>query len=328
MLSNAIDFRWRARFWHLTYKHHIPPETLLAALSAAGGGSLRVLGSSIVHEQSDAQVPYDHTHVAWMWEGAPNLRGSHLFDVSFEGARIHPHAVNKKSLQWMKNLFTRYHLGHKLDSYGKPAFVPPVAGPWQELPPTLDWDELVLTEVSRAADLIEGAQLAGVTIRSMHDVLLVQKSKRPLPFEHNFARDTFLKLDLPQAFLCREVGTLQIYGARNLGKTKWALSQFFNPLYVTNRNVLLEFQAGVHDGIVFDKMRPCDVFSLHECEDWTDYMQPAALKCLYHIARLPKRLPKIIVTNERNVWPLDPMGILVGRRIVQLEITAKTFAQP
>ena len=95
-------------------------------------------------------------------------------------------------------------------------------------------------------------------------MLLVQKAKRHLPFEHNFARDTFLKLDLPQAFLCREVGTLQVYGARNLGKTDWALSQFFNPLYVTNRNVLLEFQAGVHDGIVFDKMRPCDVFSLHE----------------------------------------------------------------
>ena len=261
-----------------------------------------------MHEQSNAEVPYDHTHLAWMWESAPNIRGAHLMDVTHGGGRIHPHMVNKRSLNWMKAIFTRYHHGHKLDACGKAMFIPSIGGPWQELPQIFEWDELILTEVSGAADLIEGAQLAGVTIRSMHDVQLVLNAKRPAAFEHNFDRDSFLKLELPLAFISRSVGTLHVYGERDLGKTEWALAQFVNPLYVTERNVLLDFRAGWHDGIVIDKLRPCDVFSLHECEDLTDYMQPAAIKCLYKLARLPKRLPKIFVTNERDVWPKDPMG--------------------
>ena len=68
-----------------------------------------MLGSSIVHEQSDAEVPYDHTHFAWMWEGAPNLRGAHRMDVLLEGIRIHPHMVHKNAIKWMKGIFTRYH---------------------------------------------------------------------------------------------------------------------------------------------------------------------------------------------------------------------------
>merc|ERR1711965_1119817 len=82
----------------------------------------------------------------------------------------------------------------------------------------------------------------------MHDVLLAQNHKRPLPFDHNFERSSFLSLDLPEEFTSRAVGTLQIWGKRGLGKTEWALSQFENPLYVTERNVLLDFRPGWHDG--------------------------------------------------------------------------------
>ena len=101
-MSDAVDaadkFRWRASAWHLTYQGHIPPELLLERLTSATKSN-RVLGSSIVHEASDAEAPYAHTHFAWLWERMPNLHGARLMDVEIGGTTIHPHAVHKKSLK-------------------------------------------------------------------------------------------------------------------------------------------------------------------------------------------------------------------------------------
>ena len=249
-------------------------------------------------------------------------------DVAFDGTTIHPHAVHKKSLQWLQHIFTRYHTGHKL-SAGKPSFVAPVAGPWQMLPECFEWSDYILTEVSEAPDLIEGAMIAGVGIRSLHDVVLVQRAKRPLQFEHNFARDSFRTLAVPEAFTSGEVGTLHIWGAVRLGKSEWALAQFANPLYVTDRNDLGDFLPGWHDGIVIDKLmpreRPPGGFTLKECERLTDYTLPFSLRCLYKTSRIPKQVRKIVVTNERDVWPEDPLGQIVGRRVAQLEIIERTY---
>jgi hypothetical protein len=76
MLYSEDGFRWRARAWHLTYAGHVPPEALLLLLAAAT--SVPVLGTSIVHETSDAEAPYDHTHFAWLWAGPINLHGAHI----------------------------------------------------------------------------------------------------------------------------------------------------------------------------------------------------------------------------------------------------------
>ena len=300
------------------------PELLLAVLHSAS--DVPLLGTSIVHEESDSEAPYSHTHFAWLWERQVNLHGSHIMDVVVDGHRIHPHAEHRKSLLWVQGIFERYHHGFKSCGGRRQHFVKPVAGPWQQLPAGFEWHAYVITEVSAAPDLIEGATIAGVAVRSVHDVQLLQNAKRPAPFDHNFARDTFLALELPPLFAARKHGTHHIYGARDLGKTEWALAKFDNPLYVTERNMLLDFREGWHDGIVIDKMRPKDVFTLHECEALFDYTQPAGIKCLYKVARIPKRTKKIVVTNQCDVWPRDPDGILVGRRISQLEILSRTFA--
>lgn len=196
------------------------------------------------------------------------------------------------------------------------------------LPPSFEWNTLIITEVSQASDLIEGAQLAGVKVRSMHDVMLVQNAKRPLPFEHNFDRSSFIPLELPPLYTSGKVGTLHIHGAVNLGKSEWALAQFDNPLYVTERNELLQFREGWHDGIVIDKLLPRDVFTLQECEALTDFTLPASIKCLYRVARIPKRTRKIVVTNvdAYGAWPRDPLGQLHGRRVVSLHVTLPTFS--
>ena len=88
------------------------------------------------------------------------------------------------------------------------------------LPPGFEWNDVSLTEVSEASDLIEGAQLATVGVGSMHDVMLLQQAKRPRRFAHNFAYDSFLPLVLPETFTARVVGTLHIMGAVRLGKSE------------------------------------------------------------------------------------------------------------
>ena len=52
-------FRWRGRLFHLTYAYHIDPAVLLARVSALS--AIPVLGTSIVHEESDAENPYSCT---------------------------------------------------------------------------------------------------------------------------------------------------------------------------------------------------------------------------------------------------------------------------
>ena len=212
-----------------TYRGHVPSDVLLAKLGRAT--SIAAIGTSIVHE-----APYPHTHFAWLWQRAPNLHGARLMDVEVDGCVVHPHAMPKKSLKWLQLIFERYHAGIKCNAAGRTVFVAPIAGPWQVLPSCFEWNDYIISEVSEASDLIEGAQIAGVTIRSLHDVMLAQSAKRLRAFEHNFQPGSFKFLALPEAFTSGAVGTLHIWGAVRLGKSEWALAQFANPLHVTERN--------------------------------------------------------------------------------------------
>ena len=316
----ADRFRWRSKCYHLTYAGHIDPSMLLAHLRSVT--STAVLGTSIVHESSDSEAPYDHTHFAWMWKSSVDLLGSRLMDIQTAGGAVHPHILTKKSVPWMAQIFTKYHQGHKAGLYGR--FVAPVAGPWQDLPQCFEFDAYTLSEVAEAPDLMSGALAAGITPRSVSDVLLLQNHKRPPPFEHNYTKDCFLPITLPLSYTSGAHGTLHIYGPINLGKTEWACAQFENPLFITTRDGLRDFIPNFHDGIVLDKMLFKD-WSVTDCEALTDFTQPATIKCLYKVVKIPKRTRKIIVTNERDAWPNDPHGQLVGRRISQLQITSRTY---
>ena len=65
MAAPEAAFRWRARIWHLTYSRHLPRELLLAKLASVT--SIQAIGTSIVHEQSDEDAPYDHPV---FWDGS------------------------------------------------------------------------------------------------------------------------------------------------------------------------------------------------------------------------------------------------------------------
>ena len=121
------------------YCGHVPCDLLLDKLH--GATSIQTVGTSVVHEDSNEEVPYEHrqhTHFAWLWERAPNLHGAHLMDIELDGHILHPHAVYKKSLRWLQQVFTRHHHRHKTGCGGKSIFVPPVDGPWQTLPPCFE----------------------------------------------------------------------------------------------------------------------------------------------------------------------------------------------
>ena len=322
------SFRWRGRYYHLTYAGHIPAQMLLALLSAMS--RIPVTGTSIVHECSDAECPYDHTHFAWMWERPVDLQGSRIMDVVLQPdtAPVHPNIESKKSIAWMQRVFTEYHHGVKAagpaGAQSGRKVVTPVGGPWQHMPAQFEWQEYLTTEVAGSSDLLAGVQAAGLQIRSVSDVLLLQKHKRPPPFDHNYSRDQFMPVVLPAAYESGSVGTLQIWGPINLGKTEWALAQFENPLLVTTRDALRSFIPNFHDGIVMDKML-FNSWSVTDCEALTDYTQPATISCRYGDAKIPKRTRKIIVTNTADAWPADPHGQILGRRVAQLHVTARLY---
>ena len=315
-------FRWRGKLYHLTYRGHIPHQSLLNRLHAISG--IKVLGYSCVHEASDREAPYDHTHFAWMWVKAVDMVGCDRMDVLHNGAMVHPHILSKKSLAWMEGIFTRYHLGHKNDDEGKPKFVAPAGGPWQEVPQAFEWTEYIVTEVSEASDLLGGVLAAGIRPKSVSDIRLLQQHNRPALFHHNYPASSFLPQVLPQAYVTRVVGTLHIHGNIDLGKTDWACAQFSNPLYITSRDGLRAFLPLFHDGIVLDKMEFQD-WKVTDCESLTDWTQPAEVSCRYGCAKIPKHTPKIIVTNARDVWPADPYNRIVGRRVAQMHVSACMF---
>lgn len=315
-------FRWRGRLYHLTYKGHLPVASLINRLHAIS--TIKVLGYSCVHEASDKEAPYDHTHFAWLWETAVDLVGCDKMDVLDSGAVIHPHILSKKSLAWMEGLFTRYHLGLKTGDDGKPTYVEPVGGPWQQLPQCFEWTEYITTEAAEAVDLLSGVLSAGIRPKTVSDVRLLQQHKRPAPFEHEYPASSFLPQAVPPVFLAKTVGTLQIYGDINMGKTEWACAQFSNPLYITSRDGLRGFLPRVHDGIVIDKMEFND-WKVTDCESLTDWTKPAEVTCRYGCARIPKNTPKIIVTNAQNVWPVDPFNRIVGRRVAQMHVAARMY---
>ena len=333
-MPNNDNFRWRAKRFHLTYKSLITKDVLLSLLTAfttAIGNN--VLAWSIVHEMGNTDYDYEHTHLAWIWRDVPNARGSRRMDFQSEGGQwIHPNIGINSAINWMKHIFLRYHFGYKKDPItGKEVYKAPIAGPWQEFPPNWQWNVYTVEEVANAPNLIAGVNMAGITPRSVGDVSLLQKAAKHRRIEEcmsqgsHYTRDQFRQdLDLPTEWVNGTINCLQIWGPVNTGKTNWALAQFERPLHVTSKDAL-RYLTPEHDGIVFDKMTFTSDWTLDQCEVITDFEHAGTFHIRYDIVVIFARLKKIVVTNQKNVWPSDPDNRLVGRRVVQYEVTEKLF---
>jgi len=84
------SFRLQNKRVHLTYKSHIPHEAWLSWFNSVKKKTISFY--SIVHESSDENHPYDHTHVAIEFEKQFQTRNSRFFDWELpDKSKIHPH---------------------------------------------------------------------------------------------------------------------------------------------------------------------------------------------------------------------------------------------
>ena len=161
---------------------------------------------SIVHESSDQDNPYDHTHAAFMLTEAPDISGNDLFrlpelepetdekeeeeeeekehgggaDPEGDAAPKHegqPHINHSLSVKWMENLFTDYHQGWKVDNTKRPRkkkFIEPV-GLWQKVPQDLRWHEEAVREVIKAPTFLDAVFTAGARVERISDVAVLRR---------------------------------------------------------------------------------------------------------------------------------------------------------
>ena len=100
-------------------------------------------------------------------------------------------------------------------------------------------------------------------------------------------------------------------GPPGVGKTEWALAHFKNPLLVSERDQLLDYVPGEHDGLIFDDID----FTTDPREfniSLADITMPRGIRCRYRTVTIPKRTKKIFVGNGPTLLVEDQA---VARRV-------------
>jgi hypothetical protein len=180
---------------------------------------------SIVHETSDSECPYDHTHFAFEFKKKVSRRGGAFI---IEG--INPHIQLFNSASHKQRTFEDYHTKA------------PVRIEQSNDGPTAH--QTLIEEVREARSLADACELVGVSIKSVSDVKLIRDDvTRPDDYIHKYPdtawRDIGVRPDWRVLF---------IHGKTNTGKTQWALHQLRRPLLVGHMDTLKTFDPTRHDG--------------------------------------------------------------------------------
>ena len=318
-------FRWRTQYGHLTYAGFIPHERLVNL--ARSVTSTPLLGFSVVHEVGEDD--YQHTHFAWVFSRRLDLVGARKFDIFHAGAWVHPHMQPKLTARSMEMLFNEYHLGRKYDvATGRKKHTPPADGPWQKLPPEFEWARAIMNEICAAPSLKEAVIAAGVRPRSVLDVNMIRRAE-PLPakrFKHLYPASSFNMSLIPANWR-----VLHVWGGTGLGKTKMACALFKNPLYIKPFNAvgqiekLKQFDASVHDGIVFDEANLSSM-SREQGIALTDFEDESTIHVRYESIDLPAGVKKVFVSNTSAIWPASDAAIgAIARRVTAFHASEQLF---
>jgi len=239
---------------------------------------------SFVHETSDAENPYDHTHVAWQWANKTplDLRSNVRFDLT----GIHPNIQKWTNQNHKIVVYTQYHVKPTVIARCKSDATPA--------------DSTSLTSQIRAArTLADACELADVTIRTVGDVNLIRNDKhRMKDYVHRFPnsqwKPSMPKYDTPT---WPRNTALYIWGETGLAKTQWAVHQGQNPLVVSHMDKLREFDEDRHDIIIFDDMSFNHVprTTIIHLTDWDEDRQ---IHCRYSPAEIPRHTKKIFTSNK------------------------------
>lgn len=112
-------FKWENLEYHLTYRGWIALELLKAAVLAAFPQS-SIVAFSLVHEESDGEVPYKHSHFYFKLDRKSGRRGARLMDID----GVHPHVRKVTKTGHNARLMDYYHKKQKdayLVQYGREA---------------------------------------------------------------------------------------------------------------------------------------------------------------------------------------------------------------
>lgn len=307
-------FRFRDRWVHLTYKNHIDKAQLKALFEHIGDG---LVTWSICHEQGHGAPgddgshgdlsPYEHTHAFFEWNKALDTTNARFFDIVVPTDRtraigrfvrgmatgssdehIHPHVQRIKNSEHANNIFTTYH--HKEDTAPEQSDV--AAGRAATI-----YDRIRATR-----SLAEACELVGIdvgTLRVNELKLLREDSTDDGPFEHIYP-------DAHWSLRVEFSRVLFLWGRSQTGKTQWALSQFRNPLLVSDIEDLRQFNATRHDGIVFDDMSFAH-WPRTSCIHLLDWDMDRTIHMRYKNPKIPKHTRKIFTSNLpwQQVFPED-----------------------
>lgn len=122
-------FRWENVHYHLTYKGHHDFEVLKALAKKA---FVEVIGWSLVHERSDKDAEYDHTHFYFLLPKKVTRRGN-VMDID----GVHPHVQKVRNPKHAHAVY-KYHTKAplKLEQEGEdkvPSFGKGNAEAWKEI---------------------------------------------------------------------------------------------------------------------------------------------------------------------------------------------------
>lgn len=262
------SFRVQTRRLHLTYAGHHDGEQYIGWLRNMVGD---LKWYSIVWETSTAEIAYDHTHVAFHAYRKIDSANSRKFD--YDG--VHPHLKVIRSNEQARHVWG-YHEKAPIKTWRS------------EENPCLS--KSFYQDIIDAPSLVDAIKASGVEVKSVQDVKTIRGDRSQdqviptldVQYKWNYEAPPFR--------------VLYVQGKTGIGKTRWSLSLFEQPLLVSHLEDLKGFKAHYHDGIVFDDIsinHLAPTVAIH----LLDWELPRTIKVLYGSINIPAKVRKVWTSN-------------------------------
>ncbi len=308
---SAVSFRLQSQCVHLTYKGHLDVDLWKAHFYPKHGDPKLF---SFVHESSDKEVAYDHTHVCVEWIKNFDSTNARVYDFD----DIHPHIQKVISLKHKKTIVVVYHwkaprgpIDHGDDFKDKDRFAPEQFGcdPWR-----LEESQWQIAE--EAPTLKLACQALGIHPKTLAEVEKVRQEFNKMSVFATPAEgvDTsqFKNLEWPKR------KALVLRGPSGIGKTQWAIAQFHNPIMIEDLDDLKNIPKEC-DGLVFDEIQ-FDMLSKAKKIALTDWEMARTVRIRHTLGRIPRHVPKIFCCNaHEHTFGLDSHASVL-RRIVTIDV--------
>lgn len=275
-----MSYNWHRQRYHLTYKGHLDRDDFLHFVDSLAA----VKAFSFVHETSDAEHEYDHTHYLVWFAKQPNWRKANKLDYK----TVHPH---------IQPINDDHHWSQTMDTYHHKA---PIGDSLLQKTCTLvPWHDQVIARINECKSEHELLNLPGsmgsyVSQRIGWARGVLAAAHPPEEGEYTLESCAEYTGLTPYTDFSK---TVVIMGPPGKGKTEFACAHFKHPLVVEDWDDLRSLDPGHHDGIVFDDCTFTDL-AVNVQKHLTDVSKTRTIRCRYVNARIPKGMPRFVCSNE------------------------------